>query len=50
MGTVIIGTSKPEAVILLDVIERWTPERLREVAAELRTYVGELGRTAPPRL
>jgi hypothetical protein len=40
LGTALIGTSKPEAIIVLDVIEQWTPERLREVAAQLRNYVG----------
>lgn len=33
MGTAIIGTSRPEAVVMLNVIEARTPERLRELAA-----------------
>jgi hypothetical protein len=40
MGTAIIGASPPEALVLLEVIDGWTPARLREVAAELRGYVG----------
>jgi len=40
VGTAIIGTSRPEASVLLDVIEAWTPERLREVATSLREFVG----------
>jgi hypothetical protein len=37
-GTAMIGTSPPEARVLLTVIEAWTPERLREVADSLRKY------------
>ena len=39
-GVAIVGTSRPEAEVLLTVIDRWTPERLREVAASLREFVG----------
>jgi hypothetical protein len=38
-GTAIIGTSRPEAAVLLNVIEAWTPARLREVATDLRRYL-----------
>lgn len=39
----IIGTSRPEAEVILAVIDVWTPERLREVAASLREFVGRRG-------
>jgi hypothetical protein len=39
LGTAIIGTSRPEAMILLNVIEARTPERLRELADDLRRYL-----------
>lgn len=38
-GVAIIGTSRLEAEVLLEVIEAWTPERLREVAIDLRRYL-----------
>jgi hypothetical protein len=38
-GNAIIGTSRPEAEVVLQVIEAWTPERLREVSASLREFV-----------
>ena len=38
-GVAIIGTSRPEAEAVLAVIDAWTPERLREVAASLREFV-----------
>jgi hypothetical protein len=38
-GVAIIGTSRPEAEILLVVIEAWTPARLHEVAVDLRHYL-----------
>ena len=38
-GVAIVGTSRPEAEVVLSVIEAWTPERLREVAASLREFV-----------
>ena len=41
LGTAVIGTSHPEAAILLNVIEAGTPERVRELAADLRRYLGE---------
>jgi hypothetical protein len=41
MGTAMIGTSVPEAKIVLNVIEQWTPERLGAVAASLREFLGE---------
>ena len=39
-GTAVVGTSQPEARAVLTVIEQWAPERLREVAASLRGYIG----------
>ena len=39
MGSAMIGTSRPEAAIVLNVIEQWTPARLREVEVELRQYI-----------
>jgi hypothetical protein len=39
LGTAIVGTSHPEASVMLNVIEQWIPERMREVAASLREYV-----------
>ena len=41
MGTAVIGTSRPEAAILLNVIESSTPERVRQLAADLRRYLAE---------
>jgi hypothetical protein len=38
-GVAIIGTSRPEAEVVLAVIDAWTPDRLREVAASLREFV-----------
>jgi len=38
-GVAIVGTSRPEAEVILSVIEAWTPERLREVASSLRELV-----------
>jgi hypothetical protein len=38
-GVAIVGTSRPEAEIVLRVIDEWTPERLDEVAASLRDFV-----------
>ena len=38
-GIAIIATSRPEAEVVLTVIEAWTPERLLEVAASLRELV-----------
>jgi hypothetical protein len=38
-GVAIVGTSRPEAEVVLSVIEAWTPERLREVAQTLREQV-----------
>ena len=35
-GAAVIGTSRPEAIVLLEVIDGWTPERLRDRAQELR--------------
>jgi hypothetical protein len=42
MGTAIVGTSRPEAVVLLNVIETWVPRGLRDVQTELREYVAGL--------
>ena len=39
MGRAIIGTSRPEASILLNVIEARIPARLRELEADLRRYL-----------
>jgi hypothetical protein len=39
MGTAMVGTSLPEARIVLTVIEHWIPERLREVESSLREFV-----------
>lgn len=39
-GVAIVGTSRPEAEVVLSVIEAWTPERLRQVAESLREFVG----------
>ena len=39
LGTAIIGASRPEATVLLTVIEARTPERLRELADDLRQYL-----------
>jgi hypothetical protein len=41
-GVAIVGTSRPEAEVLLTVIEAWTPERLREVATSLREFVSRV--------
>jgi hypothetical protein len=38
-GTALIGTSVPEANVLLNVIEKFVPSRLREVEANLADYV-----------
>jgi hypothetical protein len=38
-GVAIVGTSRPEAEVVLTVIEAWTPERLTEVASSLREFV-----------
>jgi hypothetical protein len=40
VGTAIVGTSPPDAEVVLAVIEAWTPERLRELATSLREFVG----------
>lgn len=42
-GVAIVGTSRPEAEVLLAVIESWAPERLREVAVDLRRYLADSG-------
>lgn len=42
-GVAIVGTARPEAVVLLEVIETWAPERLRVVAADLRRYLSADG-------
>jgi hypothetical protein len=39
LGTTVVGTSQPEARILLTVIELWTPRGLREVRDVLRDYL-----------
>jgi len=39
LGTAVIGTSRPEAAILLNVIEERTPKRLRELASDLERYL-----------
>jgi hypothetical protein len=39
LGTAIIGASRAEAVVLLNVIEARLPERLRELADDLRRYL-----------
>ena len=39
LGTAVIGTSRPEAVVLLNVIEARTPQRLRELAEDLARYL-----------
>jgi hypothetical protein len=39
-GVAIVGTSRPEAEVVLQVSDAWTPERLREVATSLREFVG----------
>ena len=39
LGTAIVGTSRPEAVVLLNVIEARIPARLRELESDLRQYV-----------
>ena len=39
LGSAIIGTSRPEAAILLNVIEARTPQRLRELANDLTRYL-----------
>ncbi len=41
LGTAMIGTSRPEAEVLLNVIEDWTPDRLRDIARSLRELVAE---------
>jgi hypothetical protein len=38
-GVAIVGTSRPEAEAVLSVIDEWTPERLRGVAASLREFI-----------
>jgi hypothetical protein len=38
-GVAIVGTSRPEAEVVLSVIEAWTPGRLREVATSLQEFV-----------
>jgi hypothetical protein len=49
-GTAIIGTSRPEAEVVLTVIDGWTPERLREVATSLRELVGRMTSCSSRRL
>jgi hypothetical protein len=40
-GVAIVGTSRPEAEVVLTVIEAWTPApRLRDVETSLREFVG----------
>jgi hypothetical protein len=39
-GVAIVGTTRSEAETVLTVVDEWTPERLREVAASLREFVG----------
>ena len=39
MGTAVVGTSPPEARVLLNVIELWIPRGLRAVRDSLRQYV-----------
>jgi hypothetical protein len=39
LGTAVIGASRPEAAILLNVIEAMIPARLRELESDLRRYV-----------
>jgi hypothetical protein len=39
MGVAVVGTSRPQAEAVLELIDDWTPERLREVASSLREYV-----------
>jgi hypothetical protein len=41
-GIAIVGTSRPEAEVVLGVIDEWTPERLREVRDSLRDYLARL--------
>jgi hypothetical protein len=43
-GMAIVGTSRPEAEVVLGVIDEWTPERLREVADSLREYLDRVAR------
>jgi hypothetical protein len=38
-GVAMVGTSRPEAEVLLRLIEEWAPARLREVAVDLRSYL-----------
>jgi hypothetical protein len=38
-GVAVVGTSRPEAEVLLRLIEEWAPERLLEVARDLRRYL-----------
>lgn len=38
-GVALVGASRPEAEVLVAVIDAWTPERLREVADSLREYL-----------
>jgi hypothetical protein len=42
-GTAVVGTSVPEACVLLNVIETWIPRGLREVQVSLRKYVADGG-------
>ena len=42
-GVAIVGTSRPEAEVVLEVIDGWTPERLGEVASSLREFVTRVG-------
>jgi hypothetical protein len=39
MGTAVLGTSLPEARVILTVLEQWIPRGLREVESSLREYV-----------
>jgi hypothetical protein len=39
MGTAIIGASRPEAAVLLNVIEARIPARLRELESDLKEYL-----------
>jgi hypothetical protein len=41
IGTAVVGTSIPEACVLLNVIEMWVPRGLREVRVSLRKYVAD---------
>jgi hypothetical protein len=39
LGTAVVGTSRSEAAILLNVIEARIPQRLRELARDLERYL-----------